>query len=656
MLGFAVIAIAIVVTGTAVLSALSLRLDGPHDLSPPELLTGGAVTGLALWIAIHWALAMTHALTRPAVVAVSLAFVAAAVAAVIRNRRSLKSIAIPKETAIAMAFLAPVFAWMVFILWRGTVTPPLSHDALAYHLPKAVLMMRAHGYEQFVAPDARIGGLPANYEMLLADVLILSSSDRLTEWIGTASFILVLLATAAIARRWGIGVAGTAAAVLAVASAPVVLLHSGADKNDLLVAWMGLAALSFGSRWCVQGGRMNACVAIAAATLGIGTKPNIATVAAALAPFALWRIWRLLRERTLRVRDAVATAIFCASAFLLCGGWTYIFGLISSHAAATGSPSQTSSVAPALATMTYGDWFNLWQVPWLLLTIPFAPSANGVWVPWAHEYWFWPHYELYWSHYGFAFTAAAVLLPFAAWRYRRLPADRARMRRIACAGSVIAVMLMLPVVSRPIGFYGTYPRYLLVALPLLYAYTFAPIADELWQRRRPLAFVFLGALAVIFSYYSAMSAEHDRFAPLEYVVWASRHPGTRAIPFMGGRAGSVVDRRAGPHDKIAVHGSFETWVYPAYGAALTRPVVFLPSDATPADVPADADWVMVDRSWHTIWAEGMQDMGDGWTKLAKGTANPDEVRFTESMERDPRFRLVYRDKRFNQAVFRRVSR
>jgi hypothetical protein len=515
-------------------------------------------------------------------------------------------------------------------------------------------MMRAHGFEHFVAPDLRIGTLPANYEMLLADVMILTGSDALTEWIGTATFLLFLVAAAAVARRWMAGTAGTIATVLVTASAPVVLLHSAADKNDLLIAFLGLAALLFGARWCVHGGRTSAAIAITAAILGVGTKPNAAAIAAGLLPFALWHIVRVVRERRLGVQDVVLTVAFVAGVFLLCGGWSYISNWTA--APSPGVSSARGQLVPAMAPMVYGDWFNWWQVPWLLLTIPFSRTVNGVWAPWAHEYWFWPHYELYWSHYGYAFTIGVLLLPVVLWRYRSLPNERRAERRIATAAGVLAVAIMLPVASRPIGLYGTYPRYMLAALPLLFAWTFAPLADELWQRRRAAALSVLGVLTAGFVYAAALCAERDSFAPLEFVVWAARNPGTRMIPFMNGRAGSVVDRRAGAHDTIAVEGAFETWVYPAYGAALSRPVVFLPREATPADIPAAADWVMIDRSWNTIWPDTMRDMGDGWKQLAHGKASAPELRLFELLRLDPRFRLVYRNERFNQAVFRRIGR
>ena len=652
MLGFAAIASAILIVGVVAAGALWKRLDGDPDLTIPERLSAGAVLGLGTWIAIHWVLALSHTLTRATIFAVSGSFILGALIVAARHWHRLRGAEVERSTGLAILFLLPVLLWTIFILWRGRILPPVSHDALAYHLPKAVLMLRAHGFGHFVAPDPRIGAYPANYELLLTDVLALSGTDRLTEWIGTASFLLFLVVTAALAMRWWRGTAGAIAAMLAVASAPVVLLHSGADKNDLLMAFFMLTALLFGSRWCVHGGRTPMALLILSLVLGVGTKFNVAAMGLALAPFLAARGWRLLRDRELKLVDLAATAALSVIVFLLCGGWSYLANWFT-HGAPVGVAVGSTIVAPRAAPISYGDWFNYWQFPYLLLTIPFAPSQHGVWVPWAGEYWFWPHYEIYWSHYGYAFTLAVLVLPFSLWRYRRTRGDTARERRIAGLVALIALAIMLPVMARPIGFYGTFPRYLVFIVPVVHAFSLSPLVDELMARRRRLAYAALTIVASFVVYYAVLSAEKDRFAPIEFVIWATKHPGTRDVPFMQ-RAATVADRRAGPHDKIYVDGAFDTWVYPAYGVGLTREVVFLPAGATAKDVPDDADWVVVDRSWRAMWGhERMQTMGNMWKFLTKGTPAPEDIRLTESLRGDPRFRLVYYSRQLNQAVFRR---
>jgi hypothetical protein len=213
------------------------------------------------------------------------------------------------------------------------------------------------------------------------------------------------------------------------------------------------------------------------------------------------------------------------------------------------------------------------------------------------------------------------------------------------------VVLMLPVVSRPIGFFGTYPRYLIFILPIVYGWTAAPLAAELAGRwRRTL----LAALAVAMSFYAVMALINDRFAPLEYVVWARKNPGTRMVWFMPSRAASVADRRAAPNDTIAVDGGFDTWVWPAYGRQLSREVIFLPQGTEPDAIPPKVNWVIVDRSWSALWSDPeLTTMGKMWGRVGKGTPPPADVELFEKLRRDPRWNLVFRNPQANQAVFRR---
>ena len=71
--------------------------------------------------------------------------------------------------------------------------PVYNHDALAYHLPKAVLLMRAHGFGVFAIPEARVATWPCNYELLLSDTMILSGEDHFTAAIATVAYLAILL-------------------------------------------------------------------------------------------------------------------------------------------------------------------------------------------------------------------------------------------------------------------------------------------------------------------------------------------------------------------------------------------------------------------------------------------------------------------------------
>src|SRR5437016_14671771 len=161
VIGFAVVVVVIFAAGLAVSDRLWRRLDAEQDTGGCERFLSGAVTGIALWMAANWCLALTHLFVRPTLIAVVVMLAIAAIA--LRPRVSLP---------LPSLLIIPIAAWALFAWWKGAVLPPQSFDALSYHLPKALLIMRAHGFEHFVAPDPRITNLPANYELMLADVLV----------------------------------------------------------------------------------------------------------------------------------------------------------------------------------------------------------------------------------------------------------------------------------------------------------------------------------------------------------------------------------------------------------------------------------------------------------------------------------------------------
>ncbi len=59
----------------------------------------------------------------------------------------------------------------------------------------------ARGYETFDGPDVRVPSFwPCNYEMLLADAILLDGTDVHTAWVSTASLVAFLLAVGALAE------------------------------------------------------------------------------------------------------------------------------------------------------------------------------------------------------------------------------------------------------------------------------------------------------------------------------------------------------------------------------------------------------------------------------------------------------------------------
>ena len=628
MIGFVLTAAAVFFCGLAV----SDRLWGDTDVRPAERVLSGAVLGIAVWLAANWTLALAHLLYKSALIGVAAAM--AVVALALRPRLPLR----------ASPLVIPIVLWTLFALWKGAVLPPQTHDALAYHLPKAAMIAQAHGFEHFAASDVRITNLPANYEMLVADVFVMTGNDALTEWLGTLSFLVFLCATAAMAERWWGEKAHRAATALAVAGAPFLLLHSSADKNDVMACLFAVTALIWGARWVVHGGRTPMLLLIVSIAIAGGTKPNSGAVFAAIAPFLL------LRWRTLRVRGVAATAVAAIVAFLLLGGYAFVD--MARHSGGTVAVQVSNVKVGGGLTLVWGDFQNLWQVPYLLLTVPFSTKSNAVWVPWRGQYWYWPHYEIFFSHYGALVTILVILIPFCAWFVR----EANRERTIATAAALLAAALILPLHLAPEGMFAAMTRYIAFVLPVIACWSVPPLMEILRVRSELIAKTFAGAIAAYFAVSAFGCAVSDRFAPLRFVQWAARHPGTRIVSFMPNRAASVVDRMAGPRDTIAIDGAFDTWSYPAWGPQLSRRVLFLKEGATPADVPAAAQWVVVDRSFNVFWQHPkLTDMSQFWKYVMRGTPSAADTFLLDALRRDPHWALVYYDARFNQAVFQRVS-
>jgi hypothetical protein len=555
---------------------------------------------------------------------------------------------------VAIAALTPLALWLAFILWRGFVLPPLSHDALAYHLPKAVMILRAKGYQFFDVPDPRIASSPANYELLLSSILALDGSDRVTEWLSTLAFVYLLLLSAAQAERWWGRGLHVVASMLLVAGLPIALLQSGADKNDLLASAFYLAAFLWAARWHTSPSRVSAAHVVIALALGAGTKVQGAFPCAVVAAMAGASGLRRLRAGTRpSLRDLSIVVGIAAAAFVLLGGTVYV-GNLKHFGSPFGSP------AMAQQQVGYGDYGNLWAFPYLLLTVPFSSNPQAVWVPWRHEYWFWPRYEIYFSHYGAPLTLLVVALPIAVWRYRKRSSENERAERAFASIAVLATFaLLLPTKIRPLGFFAGFPRYLLFAVPVAVNWTLVPLLRELFASpaatRKAAAYALLAGCDAILLVHGVVYAQSDTFAPLSYALEMAEHPGSRHVHFAT-RASNMVDEIAAPNDAIAVDASFDTWLMPLYGAHLTRPVVFVPPGPGPVSIPPEVKWVVVDRSWNAIWGHpDFMDMGQFMRYLGRGRPSEEDLRVVRALSRDPRFKLLGYRRGDNQALFERVT-
>lgn len=591
--------------------------------------------GLAslLWVSSAAVLAAVHLLIPAIVVLRGVLFGVLAIVLFWRRRRLSTKDSLHVPGAGWLIALLPLVLWVGFVLWRGALLPPLNHDAMSYHMPKAVFFARAGGFER-LALEWREAKLPVNYEILLADAIAGSGNDRTTDWISTWFYIGFIVVSVALADRWSPLSAPAAVTIaLLTAAVPVALLQSGEHKNDLMTAFFMASALLWAGCWYSGRDRLSLMLTIASVAAAMGTKPQALTLAAMLAPVVAWPLWAKSRRVVPFLGRIAAVAAGSIAAALLFGCWTYVI-----------NPLNTTTKSVVM----YGDWANLWQAPYVLLAAPFARDPNQLYVPWEAHPWFWKRYELFFSDLGVPFALCAIALPFVIAMLR--PALRSE-RVVVTAAAGATFVLMLPVIFEPHGFFAiSLPRYVLFIVPVVLAWTVPP----LMRGRRAIDGFIVAAAAIWFTASAVDNGMNDRFAPIEYVDWMRTHPGSRVGSVDEFRAAFTADRLAGPRDTIAVEAAYGTWIDPLFGRDLSRPVELLPDGAGPAQIPPDARYVVIDRAFDAIWTgQNFRDLSESQRYLMHGAKKPEDYRLFHELLSDPRFELVYRDGRFNQAVFRR---
>jgi len=600
-----------------------------------------------LWLATTWALGLAHLLEHTIVTGRGVIFVAVGtIALAIRIRRSKAALSTeidPRKALLYVGALLPLALWVWFALWRGAVIPPLSHDALSYHLPKAVLYQRAHGYDPLSTLQWMFSPRPANYEMLIADILATDGVDDRTEWLGTLFYVGFVLAAGALAQRWWrASDVATVATLLLAGSVPVLLLHSSAHKNDLMAAFFVVAAMVATGRWIATRDPASLFALMVGFAAAVGTKAHMIVIALCFAPVVAWR---LLSPRADARRLFITIAAGCTS-FLLLGGWVFVERLFRPGEA------NRAGVPAVMQPAQYGQWENLWQGPYILLAAPFSTIPDGLSVPWDKRPWFWHRYEIYFSHDGVPFALCALALPFAIALLRRARASLREPALITLA-AFAAFVSLLPVKLTPLGLYSIMlPRFTLYVVPVVFAWTIAPLADAVAVLGRSLSLAILWLCAGIFVYYGIEFAVNDRFAPIGYVLWARTRPDTRIVPFDPDRAACSLDRLAGPNDKIVIQPGDSAWIYPAFGRRLTRPVEFVRG----MPLAEDARWFLVDYKFSVIWSSPRLRTLGNRSNLLKGVVPAAARRSMESMRHDRRWWPVIFRPRWGEAVFVRIAR
>ena len=669
---FAICILATGFWGFQVLAGLGEGESGPAGLGAFDRLGGSCLVALLATLAVNWALSPVRGMRPGPLVLVAagsslaMAAVASARAKAWRGKADFLRAAFPTRTdyweslgmrpgSLLALVILPVLVWVGYVLWRGTLIMPQSHDALAYHFPKAAFMLQGKGYAFFGGNDYRIACSGANYEVLLTDFMAFTGTDIGTAWISTATYSLLVIQAMGMAERWWGRGDHVLALGLLVAGMPISLLHSGAYKNDLLTMVFVLGSL----HWTFRGTRESrpglVILGVLACCAAVGTKANAALLIPGL---ALGLGLALARARHGGRMLALWAGAF-GSGQLLLGGQVYLYNWANTGKFTGFNAVSANMPSPNNVVPFYGQWANLWMWPILVLKVPFSGNPMGVWVPWRHENWFWPRYEFYCAHWGALVSLLVLALPFALLGLRRSPLRRSLAAEAlpVTLAALLFTLLLLPIGFKTLGFFAGYGRYVLFMPILIGLWTLGPFF--VWLNaspgRRRWSYAMLVLLSVVFAVQAMEFGAYDRFEPWSFIGWAYDHDAPRHIFFNDHRAGSTVDRMAGPRDVVAFDGGvLDAWIYPAFGAGCTRKVVLLDSRAPEVVIPPEVDWVAIDRSWNIIWENhDLTDMGRFWRLINQGRPSADDLKVGLALSQDPHWRLVYYLPAENQAIFHR---
>lgn len=643
--------------GTALFLAAMLRPfpRGEEHESLSEWIGTVLLIGLAIIIGTDWALACFRAISAGSLWICTAVYAIGGSILLVRRRR----ISCPSREPLALSLIECLVLGLfclaiAYVAIRGSLIWVAEYDALTYHFPKAVEIIRAHGIPHIPSGDFRVAYFPWNYELLLADGLLLTPGEGLSHLMAllpAMGFGAYALAT--FRRAWPEASRLDAlVGCLIVCATPIFILQSGDYKNDLLFTFFLLGFFHWMARWCESGRESEFGWAFLSLALCFGTKATALFVL----PVGLFLVWRFRARFTFHAWGGLRRSLFLLAGvtviLLLMGAcWPLLNSFWCGHllgdtAMVGGMPGYEANAVPR-----YIGFSNLWKFPLLAILRPFSSNSSGVWVFWRHEYWWWPSYHPIYGHFGWLCSVLLLLVPFGVFLHRKSTKDGSAAYRIILSTSILAyAFLSMPQRYRVDGMFCGFPRALL-CLPLLVTlWTSLPLMSWLRARRQGLLCLALGIGAA--GYFSAQSYfyfKNDVTKPFDLVLADLSGTGQRQV----NNIEDILDRVAGPYDPVAFDSGFGGMVYRLYGERLTRPVTFLRPSPRGVVIPSEVKWVVIDRAWNVGWSHpGVKDTGQFWLPIQRAPTTEDGALFGQLMK-DPGFVLVYISNADDQAVFQR---
>ncbi|MEY4487525.1 MAG: hypothetical protein RIQ79_33 [Verrucomicrobiota bacterium] len=204
---------------------------------------------LMLWAGLVWAmsnvLSFADAFT-PMVLRLVWATAAGVAAVLILRWRT--GLAMPRPArfeGIERGMLVLALLLCGFALLRAWVSAPNTVDVLNYHLPRQIWWLQNGNLAHYATINARENIMPPLAEVIGAQFLGLTGSDRWANLPQAISYAALALAVALLARRLGAGRKASLAAGVMTLLIPMAHHEASGAKNDLMAAlWTVQAALA----------------------------------------------------------------------------------------------------------------------------------------------------------------------------------------------------------------------------------------------------------------------------------------------------------------------------------------------------------------------------------------------------------------------------
>lgn len=613
----------------------------------------GVTRFFLLWIGIDWILAAFHQLSSAGLMvsAVLMSLVAAGI--VLRNPTSYGTALLQARETLrnlgpSKYFMGIIGLLMAFNLFKGWVLPCANTDALSWSMPIAIRYHLNQGLDWINPPQIEwLSQLshPHNYELMVASILSLTGTDRVTEWLSTLSACGILVVIGVLFRRWSGSGLHVWTVVLVFAAAPVFLLHLAADKADLLTTLLIILAIFWTVRAWLEEGTHSGVLAlwVAFALFNVKRSGWMMGPPLMLAVYIRWGL-QAARAHT-RWTPVILRAVgHSLAAALAMGGmkalWLWHHKL---------------PILPGVNLVAHHSWADPLRFLWVVALAPFRSTDYTVRLLSGRE-WYWPEYNLIYSHYGWVFGPAvlAAIGVVGAGMLGRGPARRFSKEQWLFLGASTALAYL--VLSRNYAYDGgfnTFPRFVLFLLPPIFAAGLLPLLASVRHSLIP------GIAAVLMLGGSAMNAyDHDMVAPNVYLADLWKHPEKRRWILVGpNRMPCIVDRLAAPKAVVVSDYTYLTWLAPLWGEGFTRDVRLIEWKDERPQFPPEAEWVVIDNVSGLAWGKGhvVQNAEDFAKAFRHGIPQERDTRLFPILKADPAWEVVAASPQGEQAIFRRRS-